>query len=161
MRYFTIKQNIPLVFENKVNGDKSCDVFYLSGDPEGTKPDFIEEPVMMMAGYLKKIVDLYQDGVGFENAVLIHHQRNLQFPYVKINIPSIDAISDLTEYYPNQMFKRLVFSRRKIGDHQFFMVSDRRIKHPIVSLSVAESLLRRKVKGIAFEEVEVADDEHR
>lgn len=171
MRYFILKQNTNLLFGIKLQDQplnrsgllkeaESSEVFFLDKEGDETRPDLIEKPVMMVASFLKKILDLHQDGIQFENTVLIHHKNNRQYPYVKIKLPAVDAISELTEYYPNQMFKKLILSRRKIGDHQFFMVADQRLQHPVASLAVVESLLRRKAKGIIFEEVEVTDDRY-
>ena len=48
-----------------------------------------------------------------------------------------------------------MLDREKIGRHHLFLPKDSRRKDPVVSLALAESLLRRNVTGICFEEVEV------
>ena len=47
-------------------------------------------------------------------------------------------------------------SAEKIGYHKAFLLADSKIKLPVVSLEVVESLLRRGVTGVTFQEVEVA-----
>lgn len=168
MRYFIMKQNTNLLYGIKIKeqvkrsrllkDSEPSNIFYLDGTGRETRPDFIEKPVRMISGFLKKIISLHQAEIHFENAALIHQENSLQYSYVKMELPSIDAISDYTEYYPNQTVKRLILSRKKIGGHKIFLMADSRIPHPVVSLSVVESLLRRKAKGILFEEVEVDDD---
>ena len=67
----------------------------------------------------------------------------------------LDAVGSQTEYYPNGMVKNLVLDAGIVGRHNLFLLNGNQRKDPIVSLPLAESLLRRKPMGICFEEVEV------
>ena len=67
----------------------------------------------------------------------------------------VDGTSDKTEYYPNGTVKRLVLNRKKIGRHNLFLLEGSHRKDPVVSLALAESILRRHPTGVRFEEVEV------
>lgn len=156
MRYFIMKQDMNLLYGIKIKDQQpgSSGVLYLDGQGDEIRPDFIETPVVMIAAELKKIIDLYEDDIVFKNIALIHLENNLQYDYCEIKLPCIEAVSELTEYYPNLMEKHLVLNRDKIGLHQCFTIQDSKMCHPVVSLAVAEALLRRKVRGIIFEEVE-------
>ena len=87
--------------------------------------------------------------------VLIHKENALQYQYVHTLMEQVDAVSDKTEYYPNGTVKQLVLDHSKIGRHNLFLLEGNHRKDPIVSLALAESLLRRQPIGIYFEEVEV------
>ncbi|GFI05170.1 hypothetical protein IMSAGC005_04024 [Lachnospiraceae bacterium] len=49
----------------------------------------------------------------------------------------------------------MILGKEKIGDHKAFLLADSRIRLPVVSLEVVESLLRRRVMGVQFKEIEV------
>lgn len=178
MRYFIMKQNTTLPFgirlrdhsidrgnyflsEQETRRLEDTDLFYLTGEGDESRPDFIENPVMMISEAIKGILDLYEDDLAFRSAVLVHFDSKFQYPYYRIELPAVAAKSDTTEYYPDGSEKKLVLSRSKIGDHHLFLLDNTRIRHPIISLMAAESLLRRKVSGIIFEEVEVIEDGRR
>lgn len=128
---------------------------YLAGDGKEARPDLIQRPVTMFSQRLKDILDAYEMELIFKDVILIHKENSLQYNYVQILMDELDAVSGLTEYYPNQTPQKLVLDREKIGRHHLFMLAGNYRKDPIVSLAVAESLLRRNIMGICVEEVEV------
>ena len=67
----------------------------------------------------------------------------------------VDAVSDRTQRYPNGTIKKLVLDGGKVGRHNLFLLKGSQRDDPIVSLALAESILRRKPMGVCFEEVEV------
>ena len=103
----------------------------------------------------KDILDAYEPELIFQEVVLIHKENNLQYRYVHTLMEQIDAVSEQTEYYPNGTVKRLVVDSKKIGRHNLFLLDGNHRKDPVVSLPLAESLLRRNPMGIRLEEVEV------
>lgn len=118
-------------------------------------PDFIKSPVYMVSEMAKGVVDMYEDDLIFKKIVLIHKEEERQLSYYHLLLKEIGALDEETEYYPNGMVKRMVLSREKIGDHKVFLLGDSKIRLPVVSLEVAESLLRRNAAGIIFQEIEV------
>lgn len=172
MRYFFITQDTNLpgsigLRDFNINGarhlflkadsDRLNDttVLYLSGDGKEARPDFIQRPVTMFSKHLKEILDAYEAGLIYKNVMLIHKDNSLQYPYVQVLMDEVEALSKKTEYYPNQTIKKLVLDKEKIGHHHLFLLAEGCRKDPLVSLALAESLLRRRTVGISFEEVEV------
>lgn len=174
MRYFFIKQdtNLPgsITFRDfditgqrhlflKADSERLNDtaVMYLGGDGKEARPDFIQRPVTMFSEHLKEIIDAYEPGLIFKDVVLIHKENSLQYRYVQILMDQLDGLSDKTEFYPNGIPKKLILDQAKIGRHQIFLLAGEMNirKDPVISLPLAESLLRRKVTGIQLEEVEV------
>lgn len=130
---------------------------YLSGSGKEEAWDFLQRPVTMFSQRFEDIIEAYEPGVIFKDVVLIHKENALQYRYVQTLMDQLDAAADQTEYYPNGMVKRLVLSQEKIGRHHLFVLSGKHRKDPVVSLALAESLLRRKPAGMCFEEVEVEE----
>lgn len=172
MRYFFIKQDIGLPNSIKYrdfditggshlflqsDSDRLNDVtvLYLSGDGKEARPDFIQRPVNMFSFRLKELLEAYEPSLIFKEVILIHKENSIQYNYAQTLIGQLDAVSEKTEYYPNQTTKKLILDSRKISYHHIFILNGKYRKDPIVSLPLLESLLRRKVTGICFEEVEV------
>lgn len=172
MRYFFITQDkaLPCAIQYRdfdINGarhvfsrqeaEKLSDdvVLYLAGSGLEVRWDFLQCPVMMFSERFRDILDAYEQDLFFQEVVLIHKENSLQYRYVHTLMDEIDAAGENTQYYPNGTVKRLVLDRGKIGTHNLFMLSGNHRRDPIVSLALAESLLRRNPIGICFEEVEV------
>lgn len=171
MRYFFITQdaNLPCTIQFRdfdIRGGRhlflkadsgrlnDTTVMYLAGAGSEARPDFIQRPVTMFAGRLKELVDSYEPDLIWKDVIFIHKENSLQYNYAQVLMDQIDAISEKSEFYPNQMAKRLVLDVKKIGHHQIFLLNGRHRRDPVISLALAESLLRRNVTGISFEEVE-------
>lgn len=172
MRYFFITQdrNLPGSIQYRdfdINGSRhlfskgdsgqldSMVPLYLAGDGREARWDFLQCPVTMFSRRFKDILDAYEPGLFFQDVVLIHKEGSLQYRYVHTLMDQLDAVGSQTEYYPNGTVKHLVLDAGIIGRHNLFLLSGHQRKDPVVSLPLAESLLRRKPVGICFEEVEV------
>lgn len=172
MRYFFIKQDITLsksiqyrdfditggsqlFLQSDSERLNDVTVLYLAGSGREVKSDFLQRPVTMFSGRLKDILNAYEPSLIFKEVILIHKENSIQFHYNHVLIQQLDAVSAATEYYPNQMPKKLVLDSKKIGNHPIFLLEGHHKKDPVISLPLVESLLRRKVTGICFEEVEV------
>lgn len=127
---------------------------YLAGSGQEVRWDFLQRPVTMFSQQFQDILDAYEPWLAFQNVILIHKENALQYRYVHTLMEQIDAASSQTEYYPNGAMKRLVLDSKKIGKHNLFLLKGSQRKDPIVSLALAESLLRRNPIGICFEEIE-------
>ena len=128
---------------------------YLDETKGECAPDFIKSPVYMVSEMAKKVIDMYEDDMVFKKIVLIHKEEERQLTYFHLLLKEIEAVDGSSEYYPNGMEKRLLLSQEKIGDHKAFLLADSRVRLPVVSLDIVESLLRRHVMGITFREIEV------
>ncbi len=139
------------------DAEKMYDItpLYLDETKGECAPDFIKSPVYMVSEMAKKVIDMYEDDLIFKKIVLIHKEESKQLAYFHLLLKEVEAVDKDTEYYPNGMEKRLVLSREKIGDHKAFLLADSRVKLPVISLEVVESLLRRHVMGVTFKEIEV------
>lgn len=120
-----------------------------------TSPDFIQSPIQMVSDTVKQVFVMYEDYMVFPSIVITNSKEERMLKYYHLLPERLDVFSEQTEFYPNGSVKRLVLDKDKIGENKVFMLPDLRFSHPFVSLEVVESLLRRKVTGILFEEVEV------
>lgn len=154
-RDFDIKGSSHLFSKEDSSQLNNVVALYLEGSGKEARWDFLQRPVTMFSKRFKDILDAYEPELFFQEVVLIHKENSLQFRYVHTVMEQMDAMDSSTEYYPNGTVKRLVLNRKKIGQHNIFLLRGNQRKDPIISLALAESLLRRKPVGICFEEVEV------
>ena len=113
----------------------------------------------MFSKRLQDILDAFEADLIFKDVVLIHKESLVQYRYIQVLMEEIDGVSSRSEYYPNGEVKRLVLDPKKIKNYHLFLLKGRYRRDPIVSLPLAESLLRRNVTGICLEEVEVDGDD--
>ena len=109
----------------------------------------------MFSERLQDILEAYEPELIFKDVLLIHKEKELQYRYVHTLMDQLEAISQNSEFYPNGMEKRLILDGRKAAGHHLFLLENSRRRDPLVSLPLAESLLRRNCIGIRLEEVEV------
>jgi len=137
---------------DRLNGITSL---YLKEDSGECAPDFIKSPVYMVSDRAKRVIDMYEDDMVFKKIVLIHKEEESQTVYHHLLLKELEALDASTEYYPNGMEKKMVLNGERIRDHKAFLLAGSRIRLPVVSLDVVESLLRRQVMGVTFQEIEV------
>lgn len=172
MRFFIMKQDIQLPYcmklrdfdltrgthiflkEDKEKLNDSA-VLYLSGNGDEAKPDFIQHPVYMISDKIKEIIDSYEDDLILQNVIMIHKESQKQYRYYQILMDQVEAQSERMEYYPDGLEKKIILDKEKIAQHHIFLLKNSGMKHPLVSLALMESLLRRNVSGVIFEEAEV------
>lgn len=176
MRYFLMKQDRNLPYQIRLSDPdlekeqlffrmedlekiKDTTVLQLSEQGGTVLPGVIERPALMVTDELKQLFELYEDDLIFRHVVMNSAKEQEQFHYHLMILKERDLLSEKTEYFLDGSIKKAVLDRNKIGIHHILSADRKKIRAPIVSLAVVESLLRRFVPGIIFEEIEVDADE--
>lgn len=130
----------------------SLAVGYFENLPERELYDVLHEPAFLLSDRMKRLLALYEPEMEFKAIQLFateerdHTAPLYWFPYI---IP-LDCLSAKTERYPNGVIKRMILDEKKAWNKSIFRVDGMMEQRIIVSLPVAESMLRRKVTGISF-----------
>lgn len=110
----------------------------------------------LLSDSMKRILELYNTEARFKQVYLVNRDSSRQELYWIPSIPSVDGISEQTEFYAHdQTLKHLVLDRSKVKEHHFFRLSGVREPYFIVSLEAAESLLRRSLSGFRLQKLEI------
>lgn len=155
LRDFDLLGQRYIFFKEDVEKIKDSTMLYLAKYSGETAPDFIMSPLYMVSDTVKKVFDFYEDDMIFKTITIVEQESGKMFLYHHLLLEKLDMFSKQTEFYDNGSIKRLVLDKEKIGHHKIFVLNDKRFTKPFISLEVLESLLRRKVVGITWKEVEV------
>lgn len=130
-------------------------VLYLAENSGEIAPDFLQSPVYMVTDMVQKVLSMYEDSLLFKRVVMIDKTNSSQIIYYHVLFEEIEGLDPLVERYLDGTEKKVCLSKEKIGDYRVFMLKDSRNRKPVISLEVAESLLRRKLTGVILNEIEV------
>ncbi|VBB09031.1 Hypothetical protein LUCI_4317 [Lucifera butyrica] len=118
--------------------------------------DLLDRPLFLVSDELQQVLKLYMPKLTFKTIVLADPARKEQHIYYLPIFAPIDCLSDNSLQTPDKRtVKHLVLKGAAIENHTVF-----RVQHPyetiiIVRLDVAESILRRDLRGIRLDRVKI------
>lgn len=120
-------------------------------------PDILVHPTFMIAEEMKKVFEMYDDNISFK-AVQVFPDRmeNIEYAtklYWVYDCVSEDCMHGDTVKFPNGEIKELILDKRKVKGRDIFRVRGLMENKVVVSLAVAESILRRKPYGVSLKKV--------
>jgi len=116
--------------------------------------DYLEKPVVLISDKLKQVFEKYKQNI-FYRAVVLADEKNMdQDLYWQLVIKNLDCISNKSEFDKVGNLKKLVINENKIEDNKIFKIEYKFQNIIIVSLDIAESILRRDFTGIKLKRVE-------
>ena len=120
-------------------------------------PDILMEPTLMVSPELKAVLSLYNPEIKAKSVKMfaVEEEISLAPEYWVLCIPELFCLSDEVEILPNGSVEKLILQRNAIGKEDVFKVAGTLENYVIVSTPVVESILRRKLYGVGFQEVEV------
>lgn len=121
---------------------------------QSSYPEVLEAPLYMVSEEIRKILELNDDYIVCKEVSMVNLPRQTLKNYAVVLVDRIDCIHETAEFYPDKSVKKLVLDREKIGDRNVFRIKDIGPSYVVVSLDIAESVLRRNCFGVKFTEVE-------
>lgn len=118
--------------------------------------DAVLSPYLLLSALLKKVVEAYEPGIEYKDVVLLDKAHERYALYYLPVLEEADCLHETSECtLDRSRVKRAVFAKAKLPDFSIFRVGGLKDAHIAVRLDLAESFLRRKAAGVAFEAVEV------
>lgn len=127
----------------------------VEGESDSIYPDLIQAPVLMVSERLKKIFEMYEDDLIYKTVILTNLELKTQEVYRLVITDVIEALSGKTTYFKNNWEDHIVLDSKKIGEKQIFHLRTSQTTYLVASMDVVESILKRGLVGIEFEEIEV------
>lgn len=133
-------------------------VAYFSGREFEEICDVLINPTFLISDKLKKVMELYEQESRYKGVQIFPTvEESKQFPlYWVPNFPEVDCFHKDTVILDNGMLKKLVLDAGKVGKHHIFRLPGLLEYKVIVSMPVAESILRRRLYGVELQKIEVA-----
>lgn len=150
----------PSIYNNQVSLEmykKTSElvVGYFDSGPDVEICDVLEMPVWLISDQVKRLFHLYESSMAFKGVQVfsIYPEDNTSPLYWWPYIEPVECLSEKTQKYENGTLKELVLKSAPVLQRHIFRVSGLLEHRVIVSLPVAESLLRRGLIGIGLEPV--------
>lgn len=128
--------------------------FYIKEKKENEYVDYIDGQAPLISDKLKYIFEKFQEDIFLKPAVLADIKRMKQDLYWIMIPQAVECLSPKAEFNKNGTLKKLVIDETKIGFTKIFKVDGILENLIIISLDLAESILRRDFIGIKLERVE-------
>lgn len=138
---------------------ESTSVAYAEYERTQEMPDVLKHPTYMISDDLCRVLQMYDDNISFKAVQVFPHRqeyiREASKLYWVYDCISEECMHADTVILPNGAVEELILDKRKIRGRDIFRVRGMMENKIIVSLAVAESLLRRNPYGIRLERVKV------
>lgn len=173
-QYFQLKEDASLsmpirIFHFAVEGDYTAgkpidpgsvpkhQVAYFEYSPQVEICDVLFRPVLLVKSEIKKLWQFYEPHMKYKGVQVFANDT-------RINVapmywcPMIDSISCMdvgTQRYPDRSIKRLVLQFQAVQGRHIFQVAGLLERITVVSLPVAESMLKRSATGFQLQAVDL------
>ncbi|MBW6409681.1 hypothetical protein [Clostridium weizhouense] len=143
---------------NRLNADKIDDViiFQVTAEERCEYLDVLDKQLFLISEKIMKIISKYDTDIILKILPLIDSKRDRQENYYLPIFEDIEALSEKSEFNLNKtIVKKIVLNKKNIEGKKIFRIKESEKTLIVVRLDVAESLLRRKPRGISLEKLEV------
>lgn len=132
-------------------------VAYFLGHASEEICDILEKPTFLISDNLKNVMELYEKEMEFKGVQLFPKEEECkQYPLYWVPLFHEEkCLHKDTVFLDNGMISKLILDQERIGNRQILRISDILEYKVIVSLPVAESILRRRLYGIGIQKIEV------
>lgn len=158
-------QPINLPEPKALKAGKDCAPFFLARQDVQEYPDYWEKQIYprntcrLISDKMKLILEKYSPATFFKRLVFMDTVHRRQEVYWLMEPPMLAAVSSHSQIgkpgLPWGKINKLVLDREQIGHESMFTLSDALTPYLLVSLGIAESMLRRDAWGVQFERVQV------
>lgn len=128
--------------------------FYIKEKKENEYVDYIDGQAPLISDKLKYIFEKFQEDIFLKPAVLADIKRMRQDLYWIMIPQTVECLSPKAEFNKDGTLKKLVIDETKLGFTKIFKIEGILENFIIISLDLAESILRRDFTGIKLERVE-------
>lgn len=132
-------------------------VAYFTGREFEEICDILTAPTFLVSDGMKKLLSLYEKKIAFKGVqVFPAEKESRQYPQYWVPcFPEVNCFHKNTVINELGMIEKLVLDQNKIGKRKIFRLPDILQYKVIVSMPVAESILRRRFYGVELKEAEV------
>ncbi len=138
-------------------GLENVQIAYYTHNESSEICDILQKPTFLVSDKIKRLLSLYDGTIAFKAVQLfatVATDKTAPLYWVPC-LEILECLHPATTKYDNGFIKQLVLEKAAIEGKAIFRVGGLLEDKVIISLSVAESLLRRGLYGIGLQKVEV------
>ncbi|BCZ45490.1 hypothetical protein psyc5s11_15570 [Clostridium gelidum] len=148
-------RNINLLNAHKI---EEMIIFNVRCDEQTQFLDILDTQLFLISEKMKEIMGEYNGKIIFKTIPLIDSPHERQENYYLPIFEEADCLSENSEFNLNKtVVKKIILDREKIKGKKIFKIKESSKPLIVIRLDVAESLLRREVKGICLESLDIED----
>jgi hypothetical protein len=117
--------------------------------------DILDRPTIFISPKLRDLIELYDETVKYRGVQMFPTIETVKVRplYWTIYPQVIDCLHESCEKNPNGSIKEMILDRRKAGTHDIMRIGGLLENRIVVSLALAESIMRRPFYGVELEKV--------
>lgn len=135
-------------------------VTYFDNSQELEKPDVLYAPAFLVSDKLKKLLRAFDPGMKCKGIRCYPHE--VEDPEALLYwwpwIPRVQCLSEQTTRYPTGLVKHLVVAGNRLQRRPILMIDGTLETIVLVSLELAEAMLRRGLWGMEYIPVDMEED---
>lgn len=139
---------------------KKLSIAYIQYSADQEIPDIYKYPTYMVSDPIKKVLAMYDDAISFKGIQVfpvelkdVKKIKERAKTYWVYDCVHVDCLSQDTVFLPNGEVEEVILDRKKIKPLDIFRPKGLMENRLVVSLPVAESLLRRNTYGVGIQEI--------
>lgn len=142
--------------KNRCNKIQDRNVVFCHSEMPVEKLDVLDRQCFLISERAKQIFGLYEPAMKFKMFCMINNLRMEYYNYFVPILEELDCLSaDSETNLDKSVIKRMILDSKQIGSHAIFKIAGINTDKMVARLDVAESLLRRKCKGIQLKPIEM------
>lgn len=148
-------RNINLLNAHKIEDITICNV---KCNEETKFLDVLDSQRFIISENMKRILEKYNAEIIYKSIPLIDSHNQRQENYYLPIFQEIEALSEKAELNLDKtVVKKIILDSKKIQGKKIFKIKESLKPLIVLRLDVAESLLRRRFKGICLEQLDIED----
>ncbi|KHD14116.1 imm11 family protein [Clostridium butyricum] len=146
-------QNITPLKADRIEDNIS---FFIKSSKDTVYLDILDVQTFLVSEITKRVMEKYNRNIIFKRTALIDRNNQKQKIYYIPIFEEFETLHKDSKFNWNKSgLEKIVLDKDKIKDKKIFKVKESSERVIVIRLDVAESLLRRKLKGISIERLEI------
>lgn len=118
--------------------------------------DILSYPCILLTEKIIQVLELYYETLPSKHVILLDRKNQMFFMYYLVKLPRYEVLQEesILDKTKSKLIKGIL-SAKKIGSLPFFLVGEITKPTFVIREDVTESLIRRNVKGIQLQELDI------
>ncbi len=153
-----VNRAVDVRYANRENAYKipNCCVVDMKIPDEVFFPHILTEPILVVNRTVADVIEMYEPGTIFKTIYLLNYESGIHRTYFMPFLEEVDCLSEKTERSRGGTeLIRIVLRHEAVAEKPVFLVKGFTHPYLIGRMDFVESMLRRNLRGVKLEELEV------